>query len=253
MRISNRDESVTVIGHAAPMVDEYVRGDKLQIKIGCIGIHMPHEGCDGIQVYTWMASQESNNISYGLLVAQTPYLTSCEPIMSVDVDHDPSGQTALEVLLMPERVRALYARSKTQSAVNKGLAAFGADMYEIKQMFGGLRELLKMESMNPDSDVLLFCPPMMAMDIDLTGEPSMKVNDAAEGFLSQLAAGVIGVTRRLVEGGDDEDKMETLIRSMATMLDKAGLLHGDGDESAREEEKMPLGFNAKKFFAEHLN
>ena len=249
MKISNRDESITIIGHAAPMIEEYDEDANLQIKIGCIGIHMPHDDCPGLQVFTWMASQENVHISYGLAVVATEYTVDCAPIMSLDVDHEPSGQTTLGILLMPESVRALYARSENQSAVNKGLTAFGADTKEIKRMFGGLSELLRMENMNPDSGVLLFCPPMLALDMDLTGAPSMDAGESAMEFLSQFIAGLISVTEKLVAGDDDEDKMEALIRSMAAALKETGLMKNDGDE----EGNVQLGLDARKFFAEHMN
>lgn len=257
MKISNKDDSIQIIGHAAPMVNDYVDGGNIQIKIGCIGIHMPHDDCDGIQAFTWMASQGESNIAYGMALIEPRYIKRNALVMSLEVDYVPHGETALATLMLPDSVRKLYERSKTQADVNKGLAAFGADMRELKKMFGMLGEMLKIEGMNPDSDVLLFCPPVFALDMDLTGAPSMTMNDEATQMLNALTAGIISATERLAKEGDNEEdddgvdeETEALINELRAALKEAGLLRDDGTP---EEESVPLGLDAKKFFREHLN
>lgn len=250
MRTSNHDESITIISHEAPNISEYDSGSGLQIKLGCIGIHVPHEGCPGIQVYTWMANQGDAHIAYGLVVAKTHYVKECAPVMSVDVSYERNGRAELGMVLMPDSVMALYKRSKNQSAVSRGLAAFGADMKELNEMFSDLEDLLRMENMNPNAGVLLYTPPMMALDFELTGAPPMEVSRDAERFFAESVAGIIEATNRLASGGDEDDALENLIRQMAASLKEAGLLRDDGTP---EEESVPLGLDAKKFFADHLN
>lgn len=250
MKTSNRDESITIISHEAPGINEYDGSSGLQIKLGCIGIHVPHEGCPGIQAYTWIANQDENPISYGIAIVETHYIEGCAPVMSVNVDYERSGKTGLDILLMPESVMALYKRSKNQSAVNKGLVAFGADMKELKEVFSVLEDLLKTENLNPNYGVLLYTPPILALDFELTGAPPMEISRDAERFFAEFVAGIIEVTNRLASGGDEDDALENLIRQMAASLKEAGLLRDDGSP---EEDGIPLGLNAKKFFADHLN
>lgn len=250
MKIFNRDESITIISHEAPNISEYDGSSGLQIKMGCIGIHVPHEGCPGIQAYTWIASQDENPISYGLAIVETNYIEGCAPVMSVNVDYERSGKTELGMLLMPESVMALYKRSRNQSAVNKGLVAFGADMRETKEIFSRIEDLLKTENLNPNSGVLLYTPPILALDMELTGAPPMEISRDAKRFFAEFVAGIIEATNRLASGGDEDDALENLIRQMAASLKEAGLLRDDGTP---EEESVPLGLDAKKFFADHLN
>lgn len=253
MKISNSNESATIIGHCAPDIESFKKDGVCSIKIGCIGIHMPHDNCPGIQVFTWLLSQDDANMAYGLAIMKTEYVKNSPPLMSIETEVDGHGATENKILIMPSMVRSLYENSKTQAIVNSGLVSFVADRKQLDVVIGKANELLETESLNNRSGMLLLCPPMRMLDLDSVwcAEDDGELNEGATDFVKMIVAGTIAATRKLCDEGDEDDnRLDELISMLGDALREAGLLRDDGSP---EEDGIPLGLNARKFFAEHMN